>query len=713
MTMTVTKKQLNRALADACCGHEALRPPNRMTVSEGAANNLVFMQPGSAGGPWSGDETPYMIEPMNTLASRHHEALCFVGPARTGKTGGLLLGWMAHAVCNDPGDMLMIQMSKDKAREFSKTDVDRAIRHSPNVRNMKSPRVVDSNTFDTMFRHGMWLRIAWPTVTNVSGSTYRYVAITDLDRIENAENVDGEGPLFDLARKRTTTYQSRGMCLAESSPGLPITDPNWIAATPHEAPPVTGILGIYNQSDRRRLYWRCPHCSDRFEAKPGLSLFGLPDDDQLIEEIRTLDIEAMAADYGKRIICPHCGCMIPVTEKMELNRGGAWITEAEIMGRQSTSNIAGYWMGGVAAAYQNWRSLVSRHLKGLQDYALTGSEERLKATINTDQGLPYMSMHLKEASKKAAAVDKLVETDMQRYIVPPETRAVVASVDVQGGTNARFIVQVHAIGPFMEQWLVNRYAITKSKREGMGEEFAPIDPGQYPEDWDVLTEQVVNATYRTPIEGKEIKTLLTVVDTGGEEGVSHNAYAWYRRLRAKSLTRRVRLYKGDGRKNNQIIRETRVGRKNASDKGDIPLLICDTNKLADMVDTGLRRNKPGPGYYHFPPAKGPDNPNGWLLPAFFDELKAEVRGPDGTWSQIKKRNESFDLCRMILVGLLTLGIDKIRDWSNVATWLKPLEENSEVVTVEQRREAQEEVAEAVKLAAPRRPRRVGFSSYLR
>ncbi len=186
-----------------------------IAVSEGIADTLVIQQPGSPKTSWSPAETPYMVEPADALASRRHEAVVFVGPARTGKTASLLLGWMAHTVVNDPGDMLFVQMSKDKAREFSKTDVDRAIRYSPKVQAMKSDRAVDSNTFDTMFRHGMWVRIAWPTVGNVSGSTYRYVAITDIDRIENAENVDGEGPLFDLAKKRTTTFLSRGMTLVE------------------------------------------------------------------------------------------------------------------------------------------------------------------------------------------------------------------------------------------------------------------------------------------------------------------------------------------------------------------------------------------------------------------------------------------------------------------------------------------------------------------
>jgi len=45
-----------------------------------------------------------------------------------------------------------------------------------------------------------------------------------------------------------------------------------------------------------------------------------------------------------------------------------------------------------------------------------------------------------------------------------------------------------------------------------------------------------------------------------------------------------------------------------------------------------------------PGPKSPTNPDGWLHWAFFDELESEVRGIDGVWKQVRKRNESFDLC---------------------------------------------------------------------
>lgn len=693
------------ALADVCSGFGALRPATRMPVSIGAATNLVIKQPGGASGPWSADETPYMVEPMNMLASRRHEAVVFAGPARTGKTMGLLDGWMADRIVNDPGDMLIVQMTQDKAREFSKVRVDRALTHSPALAALKSKFSQDDNTHDKKFAHGMWLRIAWPTVGNLSSSEYRYVAITDLDRMP--DDIDGEGSVFQLALKRTQTFLSRGMCMAESSPGRPVVDPNWAPATSHEAPPVGGILSLYNRSDRRRWQWRCPHCADWFEAAPGLGLFNLPSDEQLIEVVREADLSALAEQYN-RIVCPHCGCLIEPSHKQVMNRAGLWISDGQrvsgdgdIGGKPMNSTIAGYWLGGVAAAYQSWRSLIARHLQGLRDFALTGSELGLQTTVNTDQGMPYMSMHLREAARTKSTPEERTEDNLQRFIVPAETRFLVAMVDVQGGSNARFVVQVHAVGPHREQWLVDRYAITDSHREGMGGP-APIDPAAYAEDWDVLTERVVRTTYLTPIEGKELRVMMTAVDTGGEDGVTERAYAWYRRIRRERLGHRVMLVKGashdkisDAKSRAAIapIRETMVGGRGGREKGDVPLYLLNTNALKDMVDIGLKRTTPGPGFYHFP---------SWLPKAFFDELAAEVRSANGVWSQIKKRNEAFDLCVYSVALFLRLGADKIGNWDRPPRWAAPLAENSELIDAQDRRDIQ--ANEPIRIATAREER---------
>ena len=675
------------ATADCTSPFAAFKPPKRVSVSRGAAESLYLRQPGGYVGPWSKDETPYMVEPMDMLASKRHEAVCFVGPARTGKTMGLLDGWFTYNVTCDPGDMLIVQMTQEKAREYSKTRIDRAIRHSPSVNALMSKTGHDDNTHDKLFRHGMWVKIGWPTVTQLSGSDYRYTALTDYDRMP--DDIDGEGSAYGLALKRTQTFLSRGMCMVESSPGRPITDPNWRQTTPHEGPPCTGVVGIYNRSDRRRWYWPCPHCDEYFEAKPGLDLFGLPEENNLIEIVREADLDEIARQYS-RVICPHCGSLIDYSHKHALNSVGTWLADGQIIhpggrkeGDTMRSTIAGYWLGGVAAAYQSWHSLLTRYLQGLREYSLTGSELTLQNTVNTDQGMPYMSLLVANAKRAGIGPESRKDSDLHRFICPEGTRFVLAAVDVQGGQNAAFVVQVHAIGPNLEQWPIDRFSIVDSKREGLDGKPAPIDPAAYAEDWDLITELVLKATYRTPNENVELKVKAAAVDTGGEDGVTLKAYDWYRRLRQEGLQNNVMLVKGASTPTAPLIRESWVGAKrgnNASDKGDIPLYLLNSNLFKDAVSAALKRPIPGPAYVHIP---------SWLPKSWHDELHAEIRDANGRWNKIKKRNEAFDLMCYIRALCVRLGADRPVFWEFPPSWALPAGENTLSITREERRRQQE------------------------
>jgi phage terminase large subunit GpA-like protein len=720
----IEQSDKEKAVADVFSAYAAFKPPERVTVSEGAARSLIIKQTGGTSAPWSAAETPYMVEPINTLASRRHESVVFVGPARCGKTEGLITGWMTHAIVNDPGDMAIVHMSQEKAREFSRTTIDRAIRHSPDLQALKTGNANTDNTFDKSFKHGMWLKIAWPTVSNLSGSTYRYVAFTDYDRMP--DDIGGEGAPYPLGLKRTQTFLSRGMCLVESSPGRDIDDPNWQPATRHEAPPVRGILGIYNTSDRRRWYWKCPDCRDWFEAAPGVGLFNLPDEIELLDLVRTDSIDSLAEKYA-RIVCPHCGSIHTQASRKMFNATGRWIPDGviinsddEIIGEPLSSSVAGFWLGGVAAAFQPWKSILTRHFQGLQQYALNGSEETLKNAVNVDQGMPYLSMHLREAVKGAKSPAERASATNDRFVVPEGTRFITAAVDIQGGAGSRFVVQVHAHGINFENWLIDRYEIRESKREGMGAEFAPIDPASYAEDWDILTEKVVRCTYRTPFENLEMRVKMVAVDSGGEDGVTDKAYAWYRRLRRENLHKRVMLVKGASTKGAPIIKESWVGNRSGREKGDIPIYLLNTNLLKDAVYAGIQRTSPGPGYHHFPAPKTVGNPKGWLPQSFFDELNAEVREKSGVWKQIRKRNEAFDLCCYNRAACLRLGVDKIKDWANAPKWALPIDRNSETITKEERREMKQNTAIPIEVDAPVpvipqsriRPRRTVRSGYL-
>jgi phage terminase large subunit GpA-like protein len=573
----------------------------------------------------------------------------------------------------------------------------------------------------------MWLRIAWPTVTNLSSSSYRYVFQTDYDRYP--DDIDGEGDAWGLGLARTRTYGSRGMLFAESSPGRPVKDPKWRPETAHEAPPCGGILGIYNRSDRRRWYWRCPHCLEHFEAAPGMSLFQLPDVESLLSDIRRIDIGKMARQYGGRIVCPLCSAHIGGEHKKRMNAGGRWVRDGQrltsagaLVGEGRTSSIGGWWLGGVAAEYASWESLVSAELQAILQYATTGDETAWQTAVNTGQAMPYTSRHLVDNKGAAAPRDRKDDT-LRQHIVPTWARFLLASVDVQGGVNGRFVVQVHAIGEHQEAPIA-RFSIVASNREGVGGK-APVDPTSVPEDWDLLTEQVLRHTYRIDGTDLELQVHALVLDTGGEgkrkskdapvgkvaENTTANAYAYWRRMKRERLHKRVMLVKGAPMKNaDWLVRPTMVG--GPKGREDVELHLLNSNLLKDAVEARAKRTDGGVGSFLFP---------GWLSEAWFDEWDAEQRNLDGTWTQIRARNEARDLTCYVRAGCLWLGVDRWKDWTNVPAWALPLDQgNSGVRTRAERQEMQdnERVASTPDALAPASTgrssltRRSGRSGYL-
>lgn len=643
-----------------------LRAPRRMNVADAVSQYMRVPMGAGNSVPWDPDLAPYVIEPMNCLASREYDAVVFVGPARTGKTIGLIDGWIVYNIVCDPADMLVIQVSEEKAREHSKKRLDRTFRSSPEVKKRLSPRRNDNNVHDRTFRAGNYLKLGWPSVNIMSSSDYKSVALTDYDRFP--EDVDGEGDAFSLGSKRTTTFMSSGMTLVESSPGRDITDTKWRCTTPHEAPPTTGILSLYNRGDRRRLYWPCPHCDEYFQPEIA-NMTGY----------RNI-ADPVIASESALLECPACKGTITPDMKRALNMKCVWLRagqridkEGNISGEARRSRIASFWMEGPAAAYQTWSQMIYKFLTAEQEYEATGSEETLKTVVNTDFGRPYLPRSSME-QRKSELLEQRAESFPKRS-VPDGVLFLVATVDVQAGRNKRFVVQVTGYGSMGERWLVDRYNIKQSLRcDGHGESL-PIDPAHYPEDWDLLLTDVYNKTWTlssNPAKGMQLMAMA--VDSGGEDGVTDNAYKFWRKCRREGLGKKVYLFKGDSTSRAQLIKRTlpdntnRTGRR-AIASGDVPLYLLQTNQLKDRIDNALWRDSPGPGYIHFPK---------WLGSWFYDELTYEERSPDGKWNKPGRgANEAFDL--MVYADALVIlhGYEKIKwpdtpEWASRETWISTL-----------------------------------------
>ncbi|MHC9038064.1 terminase gpA endonuclease subunit, partial [Cobetia marina] len=237
--------------------------------------------------------------------------------------------------------------------------------------------------------------------------------------------------------------------LAESSPGREITDPDWRRPddAPHMAPPTTGILDLFNAGDRRLWYWQCPEAHCRQWFPPVMDNF---------------------SRQAGCVFCPHCGTEIDPAAKRQLNLAGRWVPEGaqldeagEMIGTPRRSRIASFWMEGPAAAFQSWASLNEKLRRAEETYQQTDSQETLKAVINTDWGRPYLRRRAATQRSSERLADR--SEDYQRRTVPQGVRFLTAAVDVQGGKDRRFVVQIQGWGAHRECWVIDRFNIKEDR----------------------------------------------------------------------------------------------------------------------------------------------------------------------------------------------------------------------------------------------------------
>lgn len=618
--------------------------------------------------------TPVESRPVKCIQVASPRSLYLAGEdgIPTHNTDALILNWTLFSVISSPMDLIIYSPSTASARDFSTRRVDRLNRHSKEMGNLLLRKRDSDNKFDKHYLNGMMLTLSWPSVNEMSGKPVPRVALTDYDRMD--DDIEGDGNPYDLAAKRTTTFGSFKMALAESSPSKPVTNPRYITQG-HEAPPAEGILALYNRGDRRRWQWPCLHCGEYFEAKFTMLRYLTKDDDGN-------PLDHVTASETARLECPSCHVLIHPDERHEMQQWGMWVREGEAinrnghrMGTPRRTKVASFWLNGMAAAFTTWAGLVRTKLVAEEEYASTQSEEALKKFYNTDLGEPYIPKAV-DAERLPEHLQSRAEPLPERE-VPPGVRMLVANIDVQKNL---FVVQVHGICPGspFDIVLVDRFQIRKSKRVDEAGEHLWVKPATYLEDWDLIIEQVMDATY--PLSdgsGRRMAIKLTTCDSGGyskEKGqsVTSMAYDFYRRLRRDNLHQRFHLVKGDpspGAPRARISFPDAAKKDNKSAaRGDVPVLLLSPNLLKDALHARLDCTEPGKGMFRFP---------NWLPDWWYQEMCAESRTTKGWEKRAHAKNEAWDLSYYCIGACVSplLVVEKM-DWNNPPLWAADWETNN-------------------------------------
>lgn len=669
---------------------DALKPPENLTISDYAAKYRKLANAGSYVGLWDNDKTPYLVEPMNLLESREHTGMIFVGPARSGKSD-MAFNWLTYLADNKPSDFLMIHMTRAVARNWSQNALaknlylnDDRMRPTRLGQKLIAGRLND-NVFDKRFMNGMRLQVGWPVASELSGRTVRNVWVNDMDNM--TDDVEGRGNPYFLAKKRTQTFGRLGMTVGEGSPAHAVTDPKWTPSSPHEAPPAEGILSLYNMGDRRRFYWRCPHCKEPFSAS--FSMLRWPDSKDPSE-----------CANATELACPHCGCILLPDMQYDLNYHGTWLREGQLWLPDGTktdtgrkSDLATFWLKGTSAAFTTWGELVLKYLQAEEEYERTGSETSLFATVTVDQGEPYLFRS--QISDRSADDLKMRARDWggtrERPVVPEPVRFLMAMIDVQAGKKPCFVVHVFGYddmgGIYHVDMFKLRYSASRFVNEGHPE---LIDPASYPEDWDILISEVLEKNYELADgSGRRMGITLTACDSGGAEGiknkdkdmnkegasVTRSAYTFYTKLRRMGRHGRFCLLKGANSKaDRSFLRYSTSSNKFSALLGEVPLWLVNSNLVKDSVANLLSRNGDVAGQVYFP-YWAPD----WL----YQQLVAEVRTDKG-WERIShKKNEAFDLLSYALAFTYHPQLSYLNiNWEKPPKWAETWDKNENVFRVD-------------------------------
>lgn len=670
--MTTTFKHVNEIFISLL---DMLKPPEEMSVAQSACKHIYLNNPGAYVGPFRVSAVPYMRDPMNTFASHEFRGLIFVGSAQSGKTDGLILAPLTYSVKVEPLDIMLVCPTMLDGRDFSMRRIDRLHHYSEQVGEMLIPGGSNDNTYDKHYKNGLLFTIGWPTRSQLAGKPIPRVVLTDRDRM--ADDTEGDGEPFDLASQRTTTFGRYAMTVAESSPSREILNPKWIARTPHEAPPCTGIVGLYNRGDRRRWYWPCPSCETYFEGEFEMLTY--------TSAKESPDLTNLERAETVRMNCPHCGFKIHPDHREDMQNWGVWVKDGQgidkngnVFGPVPRTLIASFWLKGVAAAFTSWKQLVAQYLDANDDFTRTGSEEGLRKFYNNNLGVPYVSrvqadLRLPEVLKARA------ERGLPERQVPSEVRFLVAFVDVQKNMWRVDVFGIVPGKPF-DIVVIDRYDVRKSAR--LDEQGDPlwVKPHAYQEDWDELIPHVIEKEYPLADDsGRMMAIRMTVCDSGGKEGVTTRAYDFYRKLVSLNKHRRFMLYKGDPTTGNPRARisypDSSRKDSRAGARGDIPVLMLNSNILKDDLSGRLECLEPGKGMIRFPD---------WLPDEFYAELCSEVRGQKGWENPSNGRNEDWDAL-YVTIGVCASELLRVEhlDWNNPPGWAAVLDKNDLVRSAEE------------------------------
>ncbi|MFL7036482.1 terminase gpA endonuclease subunit [Vibrio lentus] len=624
------------------------------------------------------DIAPYMRKPILAAFDRRYAGVVVCAPARSSKSKSMIEGVCFYRSWQQPTDILVAFATEKTANTYSKKEFGRMISATEPLKKLVTKKATDQGIVEKVFRNDARIYFRSGTNDAFSALGYGLVIITDYDRApdDGTGSGDSEGSKFHRGVKRTLQSGSAGKCIAESSPSrMPTKEQDNLE--PHELPRGGGIAGLFNDGNRQWYYWQCP------ETESGEHWFFASQDHLVYDPDE---------DVKPFVRCPHCGREIQFHERRHLVGDYMFPLEVDKDGKRleveyPKNPIASFHFEGVVAAFNTWETMMNEYYSALEHYNKTNDESKLQAYENTSRGRPYIPKMRDTDLTTEILKERVHDFMLPQGVVPSDARFVIATVDVQGGVNSHFDVQITAVNEFLQWQPIDSFKILENPNRVKAGKAQRIQPHVYPDDWQTLFDMVMLREYKIQDSNKTIIPAITLCDSGGsaddngEGNTTFNAYNFVRRMQMKQADKRFLLVKGNPRAFKDAYHDgmAKITYPNSEKdhayaaRKDIPLLNLNSNVLKNTVYTSLKTEGTDERLSFRPPLEWVDN-------EWFESLLSEEIDDYGRWvkKSFNRPNENFDHAQYTFAAFYHLGLFTL-DFSKPPAYARPLDDaNSNV-----------------------------------
>ena len=552
---------------------QVLKPPPRLTICAWAEREMVLSSEDSAegGSRYRSERAPYQREMMDAILDPMIEEVVFMIASQCGKTL-VMKNILGYFMKQDPSSIVWMVPTLDLAKKVSVQRLAPMFRDVPVLRNLMETgaRKTGNSILEKSFPGGVLFLVGANSAASLSSMPIRIVLADEEDRYP--ASAGAEGSPIKLISARQKTYWNRKRVRA---------------STPTDN--ASAIAAGYHDSDRRKFWVPCPHCSQFAGKLDGFQVFKWK---RLVHGTAPAFLDCVYP-------CEFCGAALTNADKHWMLSRGFWqkehdACESALTAHRTTHSeevldckecdllqralddapaadhsVAGFWLSEMYSPFVSWSEMCEAEY------------EAKRHRENPNLMRVFVNTALAEVFEEEAEILDGSELMRRRESYPPPAlpdgvTVLTAGVDVQ---QDRLEIEVVGWGKGEESWSVDVIRFD-------GDTAALTGTAGRPSPWENLDSYLRSARFHHQ-RGVYLPIAACFVDSGYR---AQEVYAWT----APRNNQRVFASKGvSGFGRAPLSKWNRANRARAK------LYPVAVDVLKETTYARLRIEEPGAGYMHF------------------------------------------------------------------------------------------------------------------